>query len=152
MTETLINTEEILSMIPHRYPIMLVDRVVEFTHGESIVALKNVTYNESFFQGHFPGKPIMPGVLIIEALAQASAVLVVKTLDGEDTKDKIVYFMSIDDARFRKPVTPGDTVYLHLTKIKNRGDVWKFSGEAKVDGKKVAEAVITAMIIDNDNN
>ena len=149
MTENIIRTEEILEMIPHRYPIMLVDRVVEMEEGESILALKNVTYNESFFQGHFPGKPIMPGVLIIEALAQASAVLVVKTL-GEDTKNKLVYFMSIDDARFRKPVTPGDSLYLSLKKIKNRGNIWKFNGEALVDNKKVAEAVITAMIIDKE--
>lgn len=147
MAETIIDTQEILSMIPHRYPIMLVDRVIEIEDGEKIVALKNVTYNESFFQGHFPGKPVMPGVLIIEALAQASAVLVVRTMQ-EETEDKIVYFMSIDDARFRKPVTPGDSLYLHLNKIKNRGNIWKFSGEAKVEGQKVAEAVITAMIVD----
>ncbi|MCH2037885.1 MAG: 3-hydroxyacyl-ACP dehydratase FabZ [Rickettsiales bacterium] len=147
MTDTKIDTQEILSMIPHRYPIMLVDRVTEIEEGERIVALKNVTYNESFFQGHFPGKPVMPGVLIIEALAQASAVLVVRTMK-EETEDKIVYFMSIDDARFRKPVVPGDSLYLHLSKIKNRGNIWKFSGEAKVEGKKVAEAVITAMIVD----
>ena len=141
------NIEEIINMIPHLYPILLVDRIVDFVPDKSITAIKNVTFNEPHFMGHFPDKPIMPGVLIVEAIAQASAVFTVKTL-GDEAKGKLVYFMSIDQAKFRKPVTPGDTVYLEVEKIQNRGAVWKFAGVAKVDGKKVAEATVTAMIID----
>lgn len=140
--------DDIIEMLPHRYPMLLVDRVVELKKDSHIVALKNVTYNEPHFTGHFPKKPIMPGVLIIEAMAQAAAVLVVETLGREETKGKLVYFMSIDKAKFRKPVTPGDSVYLHLTKIKNLKSVWKFSGVAKVGDVKVAEAEVTAMIAD----
>ena len=147
MAEVNIDINNIISMIPHRYPFLLVDRVLDVESGESIVALKNVTVNEPHFVGHFPQKPIMPGVLIIEAMAQASALLVVEAL-GDDTKGKLVYFMSIDDARFRKPVIPGDTLHLHVNKIQNRRNVWKMSGEARVDDAKVAEAVITAMIVD----
>jgi 3-hydroxyacyl-[acyl-carrier-protein] dehydratase len=142
-----INIDEIINMIPHRYPLLLIDRVVEFKADEGIVALKNVTFNEPHFTGHFPNKPIMPGVLIVEAIAQASAIFTVKTL-GEGAKGKLVYFMSIDGAKFRKPVVPGDSLYLHVNKLQNRGAVWKFAGEARVDGKKVAEATVTAMIMD----
>lgn len=144
--EALINIEEIIQMLPHRYPILLIDRVVEIS-DDGIVAIKNVTMNEPHFMGHFPNKPIMPGVLIVEAIAQASAIFTVKTL-GEEANGKLVYFMSIDNAKFRKPVVPGDTVYIHVTKMQSRGAVWKFSGEARVAGKKVAEAVVTAMISD----
>jgi 3-hydroxyacyl-[acyl-carrier-protein] dehydratase len=148
MTVTLpFDTKRILEMIPHRYPIMLVDRITELKHDEYIVGLKNVTFNEPHFMGHFPNHPIMPGVLIIEAMAQTAAVLVVETL-GAETEGKLVYFMSIEEARFRKPVVPGDSLYLHLTKMQQRRNIWKFSGEAKVEGAKVAEAVITAMIVD----
>ena len=146
MSNPVLNIEEIITMIPHRYPLLLVDRVVEMSET-GLVALKNVTINEPFFVGHFPGKPIMPGVLIIEAMAQASALFTIKFL-GDASKGKLVYFMSIDDAKFRKPVTPGDSLYIHVEKQQNRGAVWKFKCEAKVAGVKVAEAVVTAMIAD----
>ena len=138
---------EIMGSIPHRYPILLVDRVLEFVPGERAVGLKNVTFNEPHFQGHFPGWPVMPGVLIVEAMAQTAAFLVVKTL-GEEAKGKIVYFMSIEEAKFRKPVTPGDALHIHVNKIQNRRNVWKFSGEAKVGDAIHAEAVFSAMIMD----
>lgn len=145
--ETLIDINKIMEMIPHRYPILLVDRVVEIEKNQSIVGLKNVTFNEPHFMGHFPQKPIMPGVLIIEAMAQTAAVLVVDGL-GSDAEGKLVYFMTIDDTKFRKPVVPGDSLYLHLSVMQTRGPVWKFKGVATVDGKKVAEATISAMIAD----
>jgi 3-hydroxyacyl-[acyl-carrier-protein] dehydratase len=145
--EAIIDIDEIVKMIPHRYPLLLIDRVVELNEN-GIVALKNVTFNEPHFTGHFPSKPIMPGVLIVEAIAQASAIFTVKTL-GEDAKGKLVYFMSIDGAKFRKPVVPGDSLYIHVTKQQNRGAVWKFAGEARVNDKKVAEATVTAMIMDD---
>ena len=146
MTNTVFNIEEIIEMIPHRYPLLLVDRVVEVAEN-SLVALKNVTINEPFFVGHFPGKPIMPGVLIVEAMAQSSALYTINTL-GDAAKGKLVYFMSIDGAKFRKPVTPGDSLYIHVEKLQSRGAVWKFKCEGKVGGTKVAEAVVTAMIAD----
>ena len=144
-----IDVVKIMEMIPHRYPILLVDRIIDYVEGESAVGLKNVTMNEPHFNGHFPGMPVMPGVLIVEAMAQTSAILVVKTL-GEEAQGKIVYFMSIDSAKFRKPVVPGDSLHIHVEKIQNRGKVWKFQGTAKVDGKTCAEAVITAMLTDQD--
>ncbi len=141
---------KILEMIPHRYPILLVDRIVDLKKGESVVGLKNVTMNEPHFTGHFPDVPILPGVLIIEALAQAAGVLAVNSM-GENAKDKLVYFMAIDDARFRKPVTPGDSLYLHIEVIRTRGAVWKFKGTAKVDDKVVSEATFSAMIVDKES-
>ena len=144
-----IDVVKIMEMIPHRYPILLVDRIIDYVEGESAVGLKNVTMNEPHFNGHFPGMPVMPGVLIVEAMAQTSAILVVKTL-GEEAQGKIVYFMSIDSAKFRRPVVPGDSLHIHVDKIQNRGKVWKFQGTAKVDGKVCAEAVITAMLTDQD--
>lgn len=138
----------IMEMIPHRYPFLLIDRVRDIVMDQSAVGVKNVTVNEPFFQGHFPGHPIMPGVLLIEAMAQTAAVLVVSTL-GADAEGKLVYFMTIDDARFRKPVTPGDTVHIHVEKIRSRGPVWKFKGLAKVGDTLMAEAVVSAMIVDN---
>ena len=144
-----IDVVKIMEMIPHRYPILLVDRIIDYVEGESAVGLKNVTMNEPHFNGHFPGMPVMPGVLIVEAMAQTSAILVVKTL-GEEAQGKIVYFMSIDNAKFRRPVVPGDSLHIHVDKIQNRGKVWKFQGTAKVDGKVCAEAVITAMLTDQD--
>jgi 3-hydroxyacyl-[acyl-carrier-protein] dehydratase len=138
---------DILAMIPHRYPLLLVDKVIDMVPGESATGIKNVTMNEPHFQGHFPGKPIMPGVMIVEAMAQTSAVLVVHTL-GDAGRDKLVYFMSIDNAKFRKLVVPGDRMYIHLTKERQRGSVWKFSAVAKVDDEVVAEATFTAMIVD----
>lgn len=143
-----IDINRIMDLLPHRYPLLLIDRILELEPNESIVALKNVTINEPHFTGHFPGSPVMPGVLIIEAMAQASVALVYETL-GEKSEGKIAYFMSIDNARFRKPVTPGDSLYIHIQKIKVRGNVWKFKGEAKVDGALCAEASYTAMIMDN---
>ena len=145
---TELDVVRIMEMIPHRYPFLLIDRVRDIVVDHSAVGVKNVTVNEPFFQGHFPGHPIMPGVLLIEAMAQTAAVLVVKTL-GPDAEGKLVYFMTIDDARFRKPVTPGDTVHIHVEKIRNRGPVWKFKGLAKVGDTLMAEAVVSAMIVDS---
>ncbi|MCB2081220.1 MAG: 3-hydroxyacyl-ACP dehydratase FabZ, partial [Rickettsiales bacterium] len=133
--------------LPHRYPFLLVDKIIDFTEN-TIVGIKNVTINEPFFQGHFPGKPVMPGVLIIEAMAQASAVLVVQTV-GDEIAGKLVYFMSIEEARFRKPVVPGDSLHIRATVLRNRKNVWKFACEALVEGEKVAEATISAMIMDS---
>lgn len=140
---------EIMDMIPHRYPFLLIDKVTDIVPGESAIGIKNVTMNEPFFQGHFPGHPIMPGVLIIEAMAQTSAILVIETTGNR--AGNVVYFMTVDQARFRKPITPGDQVELHVTKQRNRGNVWKFSGEARVDGKLMAQAVYSAMIVDQNN-
>ncbi|MFQ5970709.1 MAG: 3-hydroxyacyl-ACP dehydratase FabZ [Alphaproteobacteria bacterium] len=141
------DTLRVMDMIPHRYPFLMIDRVEDIHPDVSAVGIKNVTIGEPFFQGHFPSQPVMPGVLIVEALAQTAAALVVETL-GDEAKGKLVYFMSIEDARFRKPVLPGDTLRLHVNKVRNRGAVWKFSGEARVDGRTVAEATYTAMIRD----
>jgi 3-hydroxyacyl-[acyl-carrier-protein] dehydratase len=144
----LIDTRRILDMIPHRYPFLLIDRIIEAVPFESATALKNVTMNEQFFQGHFPGAPVMPGVLIIESMAQTAATLVVHSV-GKELEGKLVYFMAIDACKFRRPVVPGDQLLVSVTKQQNRRNVWKFQGEAKVDGNLCAEAVITAMIMDN---
>jgi 3-hydroxyacyl-[acyl-carrier-protein] dehydratase len=146
--ETMVNIDRIMQMIPHRYPFLLVDRVIDIKKGESAVGIKNVTVNDNFFQGHFPQRPVMPGVLIIEAMAQTAAILVVSTL-GEASEGKLVYFMSVENARFRKPVTPGDRLELHIAKERSRGNVWKFRAEARVDGTLVAEATYAAMIMDD---
>jgi len=143
--KTVIDINRIMEMIPHRYPILLVDRVLELVPAESAIALKNVTMNEPHFMGHFPGYPVMPGVLIVEAMAQTAALVVVEAL-GAEAEGKVVYFMTIDNARFRKPVVPGDSMHIHVTKVQSRGTVWKFKGEAKVDGKVCAEATFSAMI------
>jgi 3-hydroxyacyl-[acyl-carrier-protein] dehydratase len=137
----------IQQMIPHRYPFLMIDRVVELMADKSAVGIKNVTIGEPYFQGHFPTRPVMPGVLMIEAMAQTAGVLVVHTL-GPTAEGKLVYFMSVDDARFRKPVVPGDTLRIHVEKERNRGNVWKFRGEARVNGTLVAEATFAAMIVD----
>ena len=139
----------VLAMIPHRYPMLMVDRVVDLVADKSATGIKNVTANEPYFQGHFPSRPVMPGVMIVEAMAQTAAVLVVHTL-GDQTEGKLVYFMSIDKARFRKPVEPGDTMRIHVTREHHRGNVWKFSAQAKVEGEVVADASCTAMITDDD--
>ena len=137
----------VMEMIPHRYPMLMVDCVVELIANVSAVGIKNVTINEPYFAGHFPSRPVMPGVMVVESMAQTSAVLVVYTL-GPEAEGKIVYFMSIDSARFRKPVVPGDTMRVHVRKVRKRGSVWKFVGEARVDGTLVAEANFAAMILD----
>ena len=137
----------IMEMIPHRYPFLMVDRVIDIVNGISAVGIKCVSINEPFFQGHFPGHPVMPGVLVIEAMAQTAAVLVVHSL-GKETEGKLVYFTSIDMARFRKPVQPGDTIHIHVVKERSRGNLWRFKGEAKVDGALMAEAVFAALIMD----
>ena len=144
----IIEIGRIMEMIPHRYPFLMIDRVIETVSDSNATAIKNVTMDEPFFQGHFPGHPVMPGVLIIESMAQTAAVLVVYTL-GEKSEGKLVYFTSIETARFRKPVTPGDSLHIHVKKERNRGGLWKFSGKAEVDGAIVAEATFSAMIMDD---
>jgi len=141
-----LDTLQIMDRIPHRYPFLLIERVTDMVLGESAVGIKNVSVNEPYFQGHFPGQPIMPGVLIVEAMAQTAAVLVMESL-GELEHGKVVYFMTIDNARFRRPVRPGDCLKIHVQRQHRRGQVWKFSGEAKVDGKTVAQASYSAMIV-----
>lgn len=141
------DVQRIKRMIPHRYPFLLIDKVKDIRKGESAIGVKNVTVNEEFFEGHFPDKPVMPGVLIIEAMAQTSGVLVVDTL-GMIDKGLLVYFMTLDKVRFRNLVGPGDQLELHVRVIRGRGKVWKFWGEAKVDGQIAAEAEFSAMIID----
>lgn len=137
---------QIMAAIPHRYPFLMIDRMVEVVVGASAVGIKNVTANEPFFQGHFPSKPVMPGVLIIEAMAQTAAALVVLTLGG-DFEGKLVYFMTIENAKFRRPVVPGDQLRIHVVKERQRGNVYKFRGIARVDGVSVAEATYSAMIM-----
>ena len=144
----ILDIERIKQLIPHRYPFLMIDRIVEIVPDVSAVGVKNVSINEPYFQGHFPSRPIMPGVLIIEAMAQTAAALVVHTM-GKDSEGKLVYFMSVDSARFRKPITPGDTVHIHVEKLQSRGKVWKFFGQAKVEGALMAEATYAAMIADN---
>lgn len=143
----LLDIAGIMHAIPHRYPFLMIDRVVDLVPGDSAIGVKNVSVNEGFFQGHFPNHPVMPGVLIIEAMAQTSAVLVVETL-GPDAAGKLVYFMSIEAAKFRRPVIPGDQLRIHVTRNRRRGNVWKFSAVARVDGISVAEATYAAMIMD----
>ena len=138
--------EQIKGMIPHRAPFLLIDQVTQVISGTSALGIKNLSGDEPFFEGHFPDHPIMPGVLIIEAMAQTSAVLVVEAT-GNDSGG-MVYFMSIEQARFRKPVFPGDALYLHVEKKQTRGRVWKFKGEARVKGDLMAEAVFSAMIME----
>lgn len=138
---------EILKLLPHRYPMLLVDRIVEMRGDQSCVGIKNCTYNEPWFLGHFPGHPVMPGVLLIEGMAQTAGALCVHARRG-GAQPKIVYFMTIDRAKFRRPVVPGDVVEYHMTKLRSRGSMWWFRGEAKVAGVLVAEAEVSAMLVD----
>ena len=157
MSDTLENSETpelgvvdingIMEMLPHRYPFLMIDKVIDIVPSISATGVKCVSMAEPHFQGHFPVKPVMPGVLIIEAMAQTAAVLVVHTL-GVEAHGKVVYFMSIDNARFRKPVVPGDVIQLEVETLRQRGDVWKLKGKAVVDGTIVSEATFAAMIAD----
>lgn len=137
---------EIQKLLPHRYPFLMVDRVVEFEHEKRLVAYKNVTANEEFFNGHFPGHPVMPGVLVLEALAQACAILAYRSMKI-DAKEYVVYLMSIDGAKFRKPVAPGDRLTLTAEVLRHKSTVWKQRGVATVDGKVVAEAEFVATVV-----
>jgi 3-hydroxyacyl-[acyl-carrier-protein] dehydratase len=141
-----LNVHDIMALLPHRYPFLMIDRVEDIVLGESATGIKNVTINEPFFQGHFPEQAVMPGVLLVEAMAQTAAALVMYTL-GKEAHGKLVYFMTIDEARFRKPVVPGDTVRIQVTRIQNRRSVWKFKGEALVGDTLVANASYSAMIV-----
>ena len=143
-----IDRQRIMEMIPHRDPFLMIDKVVDLVKNERATGVKNVSIDEYYFRGHFPTRPVMPGVLIIEAMAQTAAVLVVHTL-GQEAEGKLVYFMTVDNGRFRRPVVPGDCLHVHVTKQRNRGNVWKFAGEARVNGQLVAEAIFAAMILDN---
>ena len=140
----------IMKLLPHRYPFLLIDRMYDMNGEESGVAIKNVTMNEPFFQGHFPGRPVMPGVLLVEAMAQTAGALVLDHL-GDEHAGKLVFFMSIDKARFRKPVVPGDRVEFHLNRINRRRNMWWYKGVAKVDGGVVCEAELSAMLVMDDS-
>jgi 3-hydroxyacyl-[acyl-carrier-protein] dehydratase len=143
----MIQINEIMGLLPHGYPFLLVDRVVELEIGKRIVGIKNVTINEPFFQGHFPGQPIMPGVLIVEAMAQTAGVLAFKSMP-EEFKKKVVYFMAIDKVRFRRPVQPGDQIRMEMVVSKRRKSIWGFTGKAYVEDQLAAEAELMAMVSD----
>ena len=142
-----IDLARIMHDIPHRYPLLFLDRVVALRRNDSAIGIKNFTINEGFFQGHFPGQPVVPAVVIIECMAQTAAVLVVETL-GDHVAGRLVYFMTLENAKFRRPVGPGDQLRIHCSKLRNRGNVWKFSAIARVDGVEVAGATYSAMIRD----
>jgi len=144
----MLGIQEIMSTLPHRYPFLLVDKIVEMDIGKRVVGIKNVTINEPFFQGHFPGQPIMPGVLILEAMAQVGGVMALKTVPPDQVQNKVIYFMTIDKAKFRKPVIPGDQIRFEMDVIKIRSNIVNFKGQALVDGSLVAEAEMMAMIVD----
>lgn len=144
----MMDVKEIQNFLPHRYPFLLVDRILEIEPEKKAVGIKNVTINEPFFEGHFPGNPIMPGVLIVEAMAQVAGLMAFASGVQGDT----VYFMSIEKAKFRRPVVPGDQLRLEITRTQQRGNVWKFAGVTTVDGKLVAEADFTAMIVQKDQD
>ena len=143
---TRVDVQRIMEMIPHRHPFLMIDKVVDMVANQRATGIKSVSINENYFQGHFPARPVMPGVLIIEAMAQTAAVLVVHTL-GPESEGKLVYVMSVDNARFRRPVFPGDRLDVYVTKQRHRGNVWKFEGRAKVGDNLMAEAVFAAMIL-----
>ena len=143
-----IDIQRIMELIPHRHPFLMIDKVIDVVANERATGIKNVSINEHYFQGHFPSRPVMPGVLIIEAMAQTAAVLVVHTL-GPQAEGKLVYFMSVDNARFRRPVFPGDVLHVRVMKQRHRANVWKFEGRAEVRGQLMAEAVFAAMIMND---
>jgi 3-hydroxyacyl-[acyl-carrier-protein] dehydratase len=143
-----IDIQRIMELIPHRHPFLMIDKVIDVVANERATGIKNVSINEHYFQGHFPSRPVMPGVLIIEAMAQTAAVLVVHTL-GPTAEGKLVYFMSVDNARFRRPVFPGDVLHVRVTKQRHRANVWKFEARAEVRGQLMAEAVFAAMIMND---
>jgi 3-hydroxyacyl-[acyl-carrier-protein] dehydratase len=145
-----ISHEEILTLLPHRYPFLLVDRILDWVANEKIIGLKNVTFNEPFFPGHFPGKPVMPGVLIIESMAQVGGLLAYKSLPR--LQGKLIFFMAVDKVKFRRPVVPGDQLILELTALRSGQRVWKMQGKALVKDTLVAEAELTAAIADEDRN
>lgn len=149
--KAILDVEAIQARLPHRPPFLLVDRVVHVEPGVRLVGWKGVTMNEPFFAGHFPGKPVMPGVLVLEALAQACALLAIESMKGEDVDSKITYLMSIDGAKFRRPVVPGDRLELHVEVVKRKGAIWRQKGTAIVDGKTVAEADFMAMLADRES-
>lgn len=151
MEKNVLYLDDILKCLPHRYPMLLVDRIEDYKLGEMAVGVKNVTINEHFFQGHFPAKAIMPGVMIVEAMGQTAGILVCKTMNLEASGD-LVYFMSMDNVKFRKAVVPGDTLKLKVTKDKSRGNVWRFKGEAFVNDALVAEAEFAAMIVKQEDS
>ena len=142
----IIEPAELLKLLPHRYPFLLIDRVIEVNADESCIGIKNVTFNEPFFQGHFPSKPVMPGVLMIEGMAQTAGAICTKSM-GLDGTPPNVFFLTVDKAKFRKPVLPGDTIEYHMKKIQQRKTMWWFKGEAKVRGVTVCEAEVGAMIV-----
>lgn len=143
--KTTLEVDELMRLLPHRYPMLMLDRLTEIKAGESAVGIKNVSYNEPYFVGHFPQKPVMPGVLIIEAMAQAAAAYTAYTEDL-NVEGKIVLFMGVDKARFRRPVVPGDQLKIHVRTVQRRPPVWRFEGEALVDGQRVADASFAAML------
>ena len=151
LKDTYMDIQKIKTMLPHRFPFLLVDRALEIIDNQEIIAIKNVTVNEEVFNGHFPCRPVMPGVLIVEAMAQTACLLIMAKQGYESAEGKSVSFMSIDEAKFRQPVTPGDTMHMHVKILRNRGAVWKLSGEAFVNEQRVANAVYSAMLIDHDN-
>ncbi len=143
--KSVLEVDELMQLLPHRYPFLLIDRLVDIKAGEGAVGIKNVSFGDGFFQGHFPGKPVMPGVLIVEAMAQAAAAYTSYT-EGLETEGKIVLFMGVDKARFRKPVIPGDQLRIHVSTVHRRAPVWRFASTAYVDDKRVADATYSAML------